>query len=94
MAVDPYYFKYDFDHQTAAGADCDFLAIAEVGERNFELVATRAWVSVEGCGFVVGHVFDLDFVVERHSAGSCSDCCGEERGRGADAGESRFPCRR
>ena len=66
-----YYFEYDFDHQTAAGADCDFLAIAEIGERDFELVAAWARVGVEGCGSVIGHVFDFYFVVEGHCACLC-----------------------
>lgn len=75
-------FEYNFDHQTAAGADCDFFAIAEVGEGDLKLVATWAWVGIEGCGFVVGHVFDLYLVVERHRAGRCSDCCSGEEKRG------------
>ena len=74
----PYYLENDLDHQTAAGADCDFLAIAEVGERDLELVATWAWVGVEGGGLVIGHVFNLYLIVERHRAGSCFDGCRQE----------------
>ncbi len=77
----PYYFEYDFDHQAAAGADCDFLAIAEVGEGDFELVATWAWVGVEGCGLVIGHVFNLYLIVERHRAGGLTK--GRSNGVGA-----------
>ena len=61
-----HHFEYDLDHQAAAGADGDFFAVAEVGERDFELVAAGAGVGVEGGGLVVGHVFDLDLVVEGH----------------------------
>ena len=43
---DPYNVEDDLDHETAAGADCDFLTIAEVGEGDFELVATWARVGV------------------------------------------------
>ena len=71
----PYYFEYDLYHQTAAGADCDVLAIAQVGERDFELVSTWAWVGVKGCRLMISHVFDLYFIVERHRAGSCFDSC-------------------
>ena len=73
-----YCFEYDFDRQTAAGADCDFLAIAEVGERDLELVSTWAWIGVEGCSLVIGHIFDLYLIVERHRAGSCFGGCKDE----------------
>lgn len=61
-----YSFEYDSDGQTAAGTNGDFFAVAEVGERDFELVAAGAGVGVEGCGGVIGHVFDFNFVVEGH----------------------------
>ena len=39
---------------------------------------------------MVGHVFDLYFVIERHSAGSCFDRSGEEEDGPMRASQNLF----
>ena len=74
-----YCLEYDLDRQTAAGADCHFLAVTEVRERNFELVSARAGIGIERRGFVIGHIFDFYLIVERHRASSCCGGCRRKR---------------
>ena len=59
-------FEDDFDHQATARANGYIFAIAEVLQQNLELIATRTWVSVEGCSFMEDHILDFDLVVDRH----------------------------
>ena len=77
--VNTYCLEYDLDRQTAAGADCHFLAVTEVRERDFELVSARAGVGIKCCSLVIGHIFDLYLIVERHRAGSCCGGCRRKR---------------
>lgn len=66
QAVLAYHFEYHLDLQAATGANGDFLSVAQVLEEDLELIATRTWVGVKAGCWMVGHVLDLDLVVERH----------------------------
>ena len=77
--ITTYSLEYDLDRQTAARADCHFLAITEVRERDFELVPARAGIGIECRGLVIGHIFDFYLIVERHRAGSCCGGCRRKR---------------
>lgn len=70
-----YCLEYDLDRQTAARADCNFLAITEVRERDFELVSARTGIGIDCRSLVIGHILDLYLIVERHRAGSCCGGC-------------------
>jgi hypothetical protein len=58
-----YLVKDDLDHQTAAGANGNFLAISEVCNPNLEAIATRARVVIDLECLVEGHVFDFNLIV-------------------------------
>lgn len=70
-----YYFEYDLDHQAAARTDRNLFPIAEVIEGNLELVAAWAGVSIEGSRLMIGHILDLDLIVERHEVSSKDEIC-------------------
>ena len=61
-----YGFKDHSDLQAAAGADSNLFSIAKIREADLELVPTGTRVSIECGSSVVGHIFDLDLIVERH----------------------------
>jgi len=86
--------KNDADHEAAARADGDVLAVAEVRDSDLEPVAARARVVVDLQRRVVRHVLDLDLVVDvevvaggggrrrcryARQGGSCSRGCGRGR---------------
>jgi hypothetical protein len=58
-----YQIEDDFDHQTAAGANSNLLAISQVCNSYFEAIATRAGIVVDLESLIEGHVFDLDLIV-------------------------------
>ena len=53
----------DANNETAAGTSRDVLTICELRSRNFEAVATRTWIVINGLDIVKDHIFDLNFVV-------------------------------
>lgn len=57
-----------FDLQATAWADCNIFSFTQISKRYLESVTTRAWIVVESCGLVVGHILDFDLIVERHGA--------------------------
>ena len=61
--------KYDLNHQTAAWADSNIFAVAQIADRDLETVPTRTRVVVDLESGIVSHVFDLDLVVVRHLDG-------------------------
>jgi hypothetical protein len=67
--MNTYSIKYDLNHQTAAWADSNIFAIAQIVDRDLETISTRTRVVVDLEGGIVGHVFDLDLVVIRHLDG-------------------------
>lgn len=56
----------DLDHQAAARTDGNVLAVAQVRDADFKLVAAGTWIVVDLQGRGEGHVFDLDLVVDGH----------------------------
>ena len=56
--------KNDPDHQTPARANGNVLTVLAVGARDLELVAAWAGGRLRLQRWVVGHVFDFDFVVD------------------------------
>ena len=61
-----YCFEDHSDLQAAAGADSNLLPIAKITEGDLELVATGTWIRIECCSSIVGHILDLNLIVERH----------------------------
>lgn len=58
-----YHLKDNPDHQTAAWTDGDVFFVSQVGQGDFEAVATRARVVVDLESRVEGHVLDFDLIV-------------------------------
>lgn len=57
----------NFNHQTAARANSYFFAVSKVINCDLEAVATWAWIVINLNVRVKGHIFDLDFIVDRDS---------------------------
>lgn len=66
----------DPNHQRTTRTDSNFLAIPQILNVDFETIATGAWISVELSDGVVGHVFNLDFVVDARFGGVDHFCGG------------------
>lgn len=84
--------EYNPDHQAAARAHANVLAVPQVRQPDLEAVAARARVVVDLELLVVGHVLDFDLVVERlgHGFGrwwSVPCAAGGESGCGWFGGE-------
>jgi len=62
--TETYQVKDNTNHQTAARAHSDLLAIAQIIDANLEAVAAWARVRIDLHGRVEGHVFDLDLIVD------------------------------
>lgn len=56
----------DLDHETARRTDGHFLSVPEIVQRDLKLVTTGTRIGQNAHIRVVEHVFDFDFVVERH----------------------------
>lgn len=61
-----YLIKNHPDCQTAARTYSYLFTVAHVTETDLKLVSTRAGVGVEEEGRVVGEIFELNLVIERH----------------------------
>lgn len=61
-----YQVKNHSDCQTAARTHSYLFAIAHVTETDLKLVSTRAGVGIEKEGGMVGEIFELDLIIERH----------------------------
>jgi len=56
--------EYDPDHQATAWTNRNILAISQVCDADLEHVSAGAWIGVYLQGRIVGHVFDLDLIVD------------------------------
>lgn len=59
-------FEDDLDHQAAARADRDLLALVQIVNSDLESVAARARIMVDLEGGIEGHVLDFYLIVDRH----------------------------
>jgi len=74
----------DSDDQAATGTTSDVLCLFELASRDLEAIATGARVVEEVPIFIVGHVLQLDLVVEgdsTHSAARKGDAVRKESSR-------------
>ncbi|KAL8703153.1 MAG: hypothetical protein Q9201_003657 [Fulgogasparrea decipioides] len=56
--------KDDTDCEAATWTYCDFFTVAQVLKGYLELIAAGAGVCVEGCVWVIGEVFELNFIID------------------------------